>query len=61
MDIEEKRKLVETPVTLNGKRAKITGLSKPFAMVRQIDTGLGCEFAWETVKRVVEKGGHFNS
>lgn len=61
INADERRKLAETPVTLNGERAKITGISQQFATVRQIQSGLGCEFAWETVRHIVSKGGAFQS
>lgn len=49
-------------VTLNGERALISGLKNDFATVRQIDSGLGCEFAWETVDHIVRnRNGEFKS
>lgn len=62
-DIEVRRKLVETRnVTLNGRRAIIAGWRNAFATVRTLDSdGPQCEFAWETVARVVENGGQFRS
>lgn len=45
-----------SPITLNGQPAVIGGYAKPFAVVTQLSTGLSCEFAWETVFRVLSHG-----
>lgn len=60
--LEERRELVDTKgVTLNGKPAVITGAGLDFAVVIDMKTGLGAEWAWETVRRIVDKGGAFKS
>lgn len=54
--------LCEQPVTLNGERAKVTGIKRDFALVTQIGTGLACEWSWHTVEHVIRnKGGRFQS
>lgn len=47
--------------TLNGQPAYITGYRHQFATVKDKTTGLGCEFAWETVERILIRGGKFKS
>lgn len=46
-------------VTLNGKRAVISGYRNDFATVSQWPEGLSAEWAWETVERIIDKGGAF--
>ena len=47
---ERRRELVaEREVTLNDLPARISGIRNQFATITQLDTRLGCEFAWETV------------
>lgn len=55
--------MCERPVTLDGKRAMVTGYKNRFATVRAFGSGNGgpVEFAWETVERVVANGGDFRS
>ena len=49
-------------VTLDGKPAGIRGFNNPYATVCQLPTGLSYEYAWETVKHIVEtKNGAFKS
>jgi len=46
--------------TLNGQAATVTGRLNRFAkVVRLQDTELGTEWSWETVERIMEKGGKF--
>lgn len=47
--------------TLNGHRASVGGYRLPFARVADLETGLDCEFSWETVARVMARGGAFKS
>lgn len=63
MNRDERYDLVMTDnVTLDGKRAGIRGCNNPYATVCQLPSGLAVEFAWETVKYVVEnKQGKFKS
>lgn len=57
--IEKRYVLIEHLVTLNGVPARVSGVNNDFATVRMIDSGLGAEFAWSTVERIVAKGGEF--
>jgi len=57
----EKRKLCEVAVTLDGQRAVVSGVGCDFATVSQLPNGQSYEWAWETVKHIVEKGGYFKS
>jgi hypothetical protein len=63
IDPERRRELAaERNVTLNDLPARISGTNKQFATVTQLDTRLGCEFAWETVDHIVRnRDGKFNS
>lgn len=58
---EEKDKLISIPVYLDGKPAKITGRLLDFPVVRILYTTTSVEFAWETVKRIVEFDRQFKS
>jgi len=49
------------PVTLNGRPAVIRGAFQDFATVEQEREGLGCEYSWPAVARVMAKGGAFQS
>lgn len=53
--------LCDTPVTLDGKPAKIAGAKRDFATIRTLPDGASYEWAWETVARVVANGGAFKS
>lgn len=44
-------------VTLDGKPAGIRGFNNPYAAVGQIPSGPAFEYAWTTVKHVVENKG----
>ena len=58
---KQRYELADTPVTLNGEPAQIAGVKLPFAHVRNLETGLSREWAWETVARIVANGGDFRS
>jgi hypothetical protein len=58
---EDRQQMCSAEVTLNGEPARITGSGTAYARVTQKRTGLGCEFAWATAKRVLANGGHFKS
>jgi hypothetical protein len=58
---EQRRELCAAEVTLNGKRARITGAKREFARVTVLPDGPGYEWAWETVARIVAAGGQFRS
>jgi hypothetical protein len=60
--IEERRVLIENEVTLNGVRASIGGVNNDFATVRQMPSGMGVDFAWITVKHIIENhNGEFRA
>jgi hypothetical protein len=60
--IRDKRmELCMTKVTLNGVRARVSGIQNSFATVTQFGTGLSAEWSWEAVERIVAKGGDFKS
>lgn len=58
---QDRAYLCEATVSIDGYPARITGYMNDFAMVRARDNGISAEFAWETVARIVAKGGSFNS
>lgn len=45
--------------TLNGKPAVIRGRLLPFASVAYLNTPVSVEYTWETVNRVMLRGGNF--
>ena len=59
MPIERRRELAEAEVTLNGVRAKISGVKLHYAIVTQLPDGLRAHFAWPTVEKIVAKDGDF--
>lgn len=59
--LEQRRALCEARVTLNGADARISGSRHEFATVRDTRTGLGCEWSWETVARIVASHSNFTS
>jgi hypothetical protein len=61
MTYDERYALCGGGVTLNGQPATVTGAQHAFAMVRDVRSGLGCEWAWETVARIRANGGAFKS
>ena len=61
VDIDTRHRLCDTPVTLDGAPATVSGARNDFATVRLRSTGLSAEWAWETVARIVERGGDFHS
>jgi hypothetical protein len=62
IDDVQRQKLCETPVTLDGEPARISGWANPFAAVTRSDgRGGSVEFAWPTAARIVEAGGAFQS
>jgi hypothetical protein len=52
---------LKSGITLNGVPARIGGARRPFATVTQVDTGLGAEWSWEAVERIVTSTGRFCS
>jgi hypothetical protein len=46
--------------TLDGMRARVTGGKEDFAVVRA-DNGVGFQWSWEAVSRIMAKGGNFKS
>lgn len=61
MTTEQKYALIEAPVTLDGKPAKISGALKQVATVAALPDGLAIEFSWQAVARIVASGGNFKS
>lgn len=61
MTRDERAKLCEARVTLNGRRAYVSGTHRDFARVTERATGLSCEWEWETVALVISRGGKFRS
>lgn len=59
--LDERRELCAADVTLDGRPARIAGSRNDFATVRVRATGLGAEWSWPTVRRVVANGGEFRS
>jgi len=59
--INYRRDLCARPCTLDGKPACITGALNPFATVRFRDNGMGVEFAWPTVERILAGSKNFKS
>jgi len=62
VSLQRKRELVDTPVSLNGRPARIVGVQQPFATVATIPQGPAMEWSWEAADRIVrEHGGSFQS
>jgi len=61
LDKTARQDLCQARVTLNGHRAQIAGYNRPFAIVTDLTTGLGAEWAWITVARIVADNGEFHS
>lgn len=62
VSIERRREIVAMKgITLDGRDATVTGTREPFAMVMQVRTGVGFQWAWPTVDRIVKAGGRFVS
>lgn len=53
--------MTKVPITLNGKKAVLSGVRSQFAKVTQSSTGLSAEWSWEAAQRVIQKGGRFES
>lgn len=58
---EDRQRLAEAKVTLNGEPARIGGTRNEFATVTQVHSGLSAEWSWEAAQRVVANGGKFKS
>jgi hypothetical protein len=59
--LAERQALCAAKVTLDGQPAKVSGFRNEYAKVSIIKSGLSAEWAWETVARIVAKGGRFSS
>jgi hypothetical protein len=57
----DREALCKVDVTLNGLRARIVRPTSRYAYVRQVDTGLGCDFSWDAAARVIARGGDFRT
>lgn len=58
---EQRMEFCMAKVTLNGVRARVSGIQNPFATVTQFGTGLSAEWSWEAVERIISNGGKFVS
>lgn len=58
---EKRMEFCMAKVTLNGLRARVSGVRNPFATVTQFGTGLSAEWSWEAVERIIANGGKFKS
>lgn len=59
LTLDGRRYLCAARVTLNGKPAAIGGARNRFATVTALDMSVSAEWAWETVARIVARGGDF--
>lgn len=59
--LAERRDLCDAEVTLDGKRAKISGYRNEFATVTALPGGPGYEWSWTSVAYIVARGGAFKS
>jgi hypothetical protein len=60
--VHKRAELLVNDITLNGVPATLSGLKNDFATVKQYPNGLSAEFAWWTVKHVIEHSkGEFNA
>jgi hypothetical protein len=57
------KELAGSRVIMDGRPAKVVGAKLKFAHVYTIDNGpeLHAEYAWPTVKRLIDKGSEFKS
>jgi hypothetical protein len=60
-DLSAGKKFAGESCFLNGELATITGRKNDFALIIQKSTGLGCEFAWQTVERIMNSDKNFKS
>lgn len=58
---EDRIALTDAKVTLDGRRAKISGYNLEFAVVTDLETGSSHEWAWLTAARIANSGGAFKS
>lgn len=62
VDQDTRYNLVACKVTLNDTPAVVSGVKCDFAMVRSLDGCMSVEYAWTTVKHIIEdKGGKFKA
>lgn len=65
LSLEERRDIVYNQgdnITLNGERARVVGWRCDFAVVAVIPEGMKAEFAWQTVKHIIDnRGGAFQA
>lgn len=59
MTLCRRRELCAAHVTMGGNCAKISGARRDFALVTDLKTGKVVEYAWDTVERIVKRGGKF--
>jgi len=59
---DRRQDLCTANVTVNGRRAQISGWKNDFATVTDLRTGFSAQWAWSTVDFVVaERGGKFRA
>jgi len=59
--LADRQALCAVPVTLDGAPARVTGYRQPFARVARLGDGLSAEWSWQTVARIVARGGRFKT
>jgi hypothetical protein len=59
--VNKRRDLCSRDVTLDGRRAVLSGARLPFAVVAALDGGGVVPFSWDAVERVLRSGGAFRS
>ena len=60
-DYEARLSYCAMPCTLDGVEAVIMGARNPFGTVSRRDNGLGADWSWQAIARVMAKGGAFRS
>lgn len=59
MNYSRKLELLQVPVTINGKPAKIMGSERLFPTVASLDGKYAADWTWLAVERIVAAGGRF--
>lgn len=61
--VQDRQRLIDAEVTLDGKPARVIGRLNDFGTVAQIGRGgVTADYAWETIRRVIdERDGRFAS
>lgn len=62
LSIPQRIELEKHEITLNGQPARIGGILNDFATIGYMNGGMSAEFAWPTVKHIIEnKNGAFKA